>query len=119
MEEQTNQTNEQELINLGDKIRLVGFKGNITRADMAVIKKMVGNYVKKFFEYCGEDKVREVSLHYKKHGTEDSHKIELKTKLDYDGKLLTTTATGFNLFVVLNDVLAALEEEIKRVLQKK
>ncbi|MBU1204013.1 MAG: hypothetical protein KKG60_03025 [Nanoarchaeota archaeon] len=86
-------------IQLGGNITLSGFK-NIEPAKMVVVKKIVGNCIKKV-----QDKnvgFESVSLNLKK--VHDSE-FEIKCKLFLNGKLYHSDSTGFNLFVVLNDVL--------------
>lgn len=99
-----------ESINLGSKIVLSGFR-DIDRGSMSIIKKIVGNYLKR---YDGlSQTVESLNLHLKKvHETEGSRKFEIHGKLLDNGKVMTSEHTDRNLFFTLDKILSAIEQEI-------
>jgi ribosome-associated translation inhibitor RaiA len=98
------------MIQLGGNIDLTGFR-ELDRSVMIVVKKMVGNYVKKFAERV-ED-FEKLSLTLKTvHQTEKSEKYEIKAMLVHKGKIHNSERTGYNLFVAIDESLKALESAI-------
>ncbi|MAG48016.1 hypothetical protein CL617_05400 [archaeon] len=91
---------------LGGNIQLIGFN-ELEPAKLIVVKKMVGNYVKKI-----EDKstdFQEISVHLKKvHNSE----FQIKTKAIIAGKPFNSELTDFNLFIGLDKTLGRVLEEI-------
>jgi len=97
-------------INLGGNITLSGFK-DLEPGSMFIIKKMVGNYVKRMSEKA---KVQNVTVNLKRvHGTEDGtkSKFEMSAKLVSD-KIYNAEHTDFNLFVATDKVLAKILHEL-------
>lgn len=92
---------ETESIELGGNITLTGFR-NLDKAQLVVVKKIVGNYAKKMSETA--KKFENLSVTLKKiHG--DGDKYELHAKLMDNGKAFTSEVTDFNLFFALDKVL--------------
>jgi ribosome-associated translation inhibitor RaiA len=97
---------------LGGNIELSGFK-DIEPASMIVIKKIVGNYAKKFSDQ--NEKFEKLSLNMKKvHKTPKSEKYEIHCNLMINGKSNVSEVTERNLFVGLDDVLKKVSNEIKK-----
>ena len=90
-------------IELGGNITLVGFK-EIERAELVVVKKIVGSYVRKMSDTVSGFESITVTLKIV-HKTEGSEKYELHTKAIISGKPVTSQTTERNLFVGLDDVL--------------
>lgn len=91
---------------LGGKITLNGFH-DLEPAKLIVVKKLTGTYVRKM-----EEKNKDfegLSLHLK---NVHNSKFELKGKVIVKGKTHNAEVTDFNLFFVLDKVLAKLLQEI-------
>jgi hypothetical protein len=103
---------DEDSLNLGGDIQLVGFK-QVDRASMVIVKKMVGNYVKKFGDLC--EKFEGVKLTLKiVHPTEKSEKYEIHTILMNSGSPVVSEFTDRNLFVTLDKVLGKVESLLQK-----
>ncbi len=93
-------------IELGGKITLSGFSA-VEPGKMVVVKKIIGNYVKKM-----EDRVQnfeKVSVHLKAvHNSE----FELKAKLTANGQSYNSDVTDFNLFFAISKAMDKIMREI-------
>lgn len=100
------------MIELGGNITLVGFK-ELHHTELTVVKKMVGNYVRKFSDV---DQVNELRVHLKAiHKTEEEpHKFELKATLDLNGKIMNAELVEFNVYVGLDELLKKLETQVEK-----
>lgn len=96
-----------EPLELGGNIVLSGF-GDIDGSSMIIVKKMVGNYAKKFSEVANNFESLHVTVK-PVHKVENSSKFELHAKLIANGKPIVSEATDKNLFVVLDTVLKKVE----------
>jgi hypothetical protein len=97
---------------LGGNIELSGFR-EVDGSSMIVIKKIVGNYVKRISEQKPDfEKLHLVAKEI--HKTENSEKYELHAKAIIAGKTFTSEITEFNLFVAVDQVLKKLESELSR-----
>jgi len=100
----------EEELKLGGNIELSGFK-DISRAEMVVIKKIVGSYARKFSDNL--EGYESLSLHLKEiHKIENSQKFEIHGKLIINGKVETTEITERNVFVAVDSVLKKLEAAV-------
>jgi len=90
-------------LNLGGNITLSGFR-DVGRAEMVVIKKIVGTYARKFSDTVSGFESIGVTLK-SVHKTEASEKHELHAKVMVSGKPITSEVTERNLFVGLDAVL--------------
>lgn len=98
---------EGEDMQLGGNITLSGFR-DVEPAKMIVVKKIVGNYIKKVQDRdIGFEKV---SLTMK---NVHSSEYEIKCNLHLNGKVYNAAYTGFNLFVVLDKTLSKVMAEAK------
>lgn len=98
-------------LQLGGSIELSGFK-ELDPGSMVILKKIVGNYARKFSSQC-ED-FEKLSLSMKKvHETEGSRKFEIHGMVIDKGKTYLSTVTDYNLFIVLDKVLKKIEAEMK------
>src|SRR3989344_9656854 len=92
-----------EVMELGSSIELIDFK-DVERDKFVVVKKIVGNFVKKL-----QDKnsgFERLSLHLKRvHGSE----YEIMGKLNMAGKMYNSEVIDYNLFYALNEILKKLE----------
>jgi hypothetical protein len=99
-----------DLLQLGGNIELSGFR-DFDGGTMVILKKIVGNYARKFSTTCSS--FEKLSLTLKKvHETEASKKFELHGLVIDKGKAYTSEVTDYNLFVVLDMVLKKIEAEM-------
>ncbi len=91
------------MIELGGNITLVGFK-EIEKAELVVVKKLVGSYTRKMSDTVSGFENLTVTLKIV-HKTEGSKKYEFHAKAMVSGKPITSEITDRNLFVGLDDVL--------------
>ncbi|MDI3474238.1 MAG: hypothetical protein PWR30_561 [Candidatus Woesearchaeota archaeon] len=99
----------EEGMKLGGNIELIGF-GDFDRSELAVVKKIVGNYVRKFSDMkkgLSSARLRVKTIHER----EKSAVYEVNLQLVFDeGKPVVTNSSGRNLFFVVSDVLKSAEE---------
>ena len=95
-----------EVIELGSSIELIGFR-DVERDKFVVIKKVVGNAVKRIqHRYSDFERLR---LHLKKvHNNE----YEILGKIIISGKEYDSDVINYNLFYALNEILKKLEIEL-------
>ncbi len=99
---------DEETLVLGGNIELTGFKA-IDRGSLVVVKKIVGNYVRKLSEIT--EKLEKFSVVMKQ---VHNNQYELHAKLIDNGKAVTSEVIERNLFFALDKVLAKIETEIKK-----
>jgi ribosome-associated translation inhibitor RaiA len=98
------------MIELGGNISLVGFN-EIDPGTMVVVKKIVGNYGRKYSEVC--KKFESLSVSVKKvHEREKSEIYEMHIKLLDDGKPVNSKVEDRNLFVALDNAMKKVEKQI-------
>lgn len=96
---------------LGGNIQLTGFD-QLETAELIVVKKIVGNYARKFSEMC---KLEGLHVTFKPvHKTKGSEKFEIHAQVQDSGKNYNSELTDRNLFVVLDSVLKNVEKQIKK-----
>lgn len=101
----------EEIIKLGGNIELAGFK-QLDRDTMVVLKKIVGNYAKKFAESSAS--FEKLSLKMKLvHVKEKSEKYELKGMILDGGKRYNSEITDRNLFFAIDKVFKNIEKIMK------
>ena len=91
------------MIELGGNITLAGFK-DIDKAELVVVKKIVGSYARKMSDSVSGFENLTVTLKIV-HKTEGSEKYEVHGKAMVSGKPAASETTERNLFVALDDVL--------------
>ena len=97
---------------LGGNIVLSGFK-DVERSSMIVVKKIVGNYARKFSDATGD--MQELALHMKTvHETEKGKVFELHGKATAKGKVFTSQVEDRNLFFAMDKALNKLQTEIMK-----
>ena len=100
------------MIELGGNIELAGFK-EIDGGSMIILKKMVGNYVKKMNELTNN--FEKLTLTMKEvHKSENSGKFEIHAKVLDNGKVITSELTDNNLFVTVDKVLGSVMKQINK-----
>lgn len=86
---------------------LSGFE-NLDSPTKLVIRKIVGNQVKKFNDSIGD--FDRLSLNLNK--TEEDQRYQLLGKMEMNGKIYTSEVTDQNLFFALSRVLDKLKERV-------
>jgi ribosome-associated translation inhibitor RaiA len=98
-------------LELGGNIELRGFS-NIDSGSMVILKKIIGNYAKKFSEKNSNFEKLSVSMK-NVHKTQASEKYEVNGKLVIRGNPITAEVTDRNLFVAVDSVLKKIENQIE------
>ena len=96
---------------LGGNIELSGFR-EMDPASMIIIKKIVGNYARKFSDQCTNFELLSLSMKIV-HETEASKKFEINGKVLDNGKTFTSSITERNVFMVVDSVLKKIEASMK------
>ena len=95
------------ILQLGGNIELSGFE-DVDRASMVVLKKIIGNYARKFSNSCAD--FQKLALAMKPvHITDGSQKFEVHGRLMDGSNTITSEVTERNLFVVIDNALKKLE----------
>lgn len=105
---------EDDVLELGGSIQLSGFS-SVDKASMIILKKIVGNYAKKFSERS--ENFESLGLTAKPiHQNQDSapNKYELHAKLVDNGKVYASEVTDNNVFVAVDSALKKVEAESTR-----
>jgi len=92
---------------LGGNITLVGFK-EIERAELVVVKKIVGSYARKLSDTVSGFEGIVINLKLVHKSEEGNPKYELHAKAIIKGNPMVTEVVDRNLFVGLDDVLKKL-----------
>ena len=96
-------------LELGGNIVLTGFR-ELDGATMVILKKLVGNYVKKISERA--ERFEQLALIVKPiHQQENSKKYELYAKLLDNGHVFNSEVVDKNIFVAVDSALKKLESE--------
>ena len=110
MDEETQIDDETQV--LGGNIELTGFRA-VDKPTVVVVKKIVGNYVKRISSVA--DKFEKLSVVLKSvHAQDNNQKYELRAKMMDNGKMYNSDIVDKNLFFALDKVLTKLEQNIKR-----
>lgn len=100
------------MIELGGNIELSGFK-EVDGGSMIILKKMVGNYVKRMNEIA--EKFEKLSINMKAvHEKEKGEKYEIHAKLMNNGKAVTSEVTDRNLFFTIDKALSKIVSGIQK-----
>ncbi len=98
-----------DVLNLGGSIVLNGFK-NIDRGSMTIVKKIVGNHLKKISNSVND--IEQLKLSLKK--PDNKNICEMKAKLVAKGRAFNSEVTKHNLFFALNGALEKLNSEVHK-----
>jgi len=101
----------EEMINLGEHIELTGAR-ELDRGEVVVLKKMIGNYIKKISEQKEGFEKFKVTIK-KVHETERNRKFQVHGKMIVNGHIYSAEITDFNLFFALNSIFSKIEKEIE------
>jgi ribosome-associated translation inhibitor RaiA len=99
-------------IELGGNIELSGF-AELETSELIVLKKVIGNYARKFSDQLQENYQRLVINLKQIHG-KSSSKFEVQIKLMTQSKPYTSEVTENNLFVCVADALKKIEAQINK-----
>ena len=97
---------------LGGNIELLGFD-ELEISELIVLKKIIGNYARKFSDHLGED-YKKLSLHLKQVHCKKSHKFEINATLESKKKSYKSEITEVNLFVCIADVFRKIEAQVMK-----
>ena len=100
---------------LGGNIELSGFR-EIENGTSVVVKKILGNHVRRFMEICPHFEKLSITLKTI-HGNDPTKKVELHAKLFCKSKMFSSEITDNNLFVTLDKLLKKLENEAMAALK--
>ena len=98
------------MVELGGNISLEGF-GEVDKGAMVIVKKIVGNYGRKFTEDCDRfENLRVAIENYDSSTTINNYHIavELKNK----GSVINKAIKDRNLFIALDSALKEIEKDI-------
>jgi len=95
---------------LGGNIQLAGFR-DIDGASMVVLKKIIGNHVRKMSEIAKKFESLHVTMK-QVHETEKSEKYEIHAKLLDNGKPLVSEVVERNLFIAVDSALKKIVNEL-------
>ncbi len=99
-------------LKLGGSIVLSGF-GEVDGASMIVLKKIVGNHVRRITEITNN--FENITLHLKKtHDTGNSAIFEIQAKAMDSGKPIAADVSDRNLFVATDSVLKKIINSIQK-----
>jgi len=101
----------EDVLQLGGNIELSGFR-DVDRSSFVIVKKIVGNYARKFSDSSSSFEKLQLSLK-PVHGNDS--KFELHALLVNDGQTHSAQETDHNLFVVLDNTLKKIESQFKGV----
>lgn len=108
-----------EELKLGAKISLVGFK-EIPRAEMQIVKKILGNYLNALERYCevtGLNISLKILHNSEKHG--EVKRYELKAQLNSKLGTFHSDAIDVNIFSALDELLKKLEKQLSKEKEKR
>lgn len=91
-------------------LELTGFR-EIDSSSMAVLKKIIGNHVKRIAELTKKLETLHITLK-PIHKTEKSEKYEIHIKIIGDGRVFASKAIGRNLLVVVDTALKKIVNEL-------
>ena len=99
-----------DIVELGGNIQLAGFR-DIDGASMVVLKKIIGNYVRKMSDIAKKFESLHVTMK-PVHETEKSEKYEIHAKLLDNGKPFVSEVVERNLFVAVDNALKKIVNEL-------
>ena len=100
------------MLELGGNINLSGFK-ELDKNELNIVKKIVGNYGKKFSELSGKFESLNITVKGV-HKTDSSEKKEVHVKIVDNGKAITSEVTDMNLFSALGEALRKVEDQMSK-----
>ncbi|MBN1792816.1 hypothetical protein JW826_03990 [Candidatus Woesearchaeota archaeon] len=101
---------------LGGNITLTGFK-EVSKAEMVVVKKMVGSYARKLSDNVPGFEALKVTMK-PVHKTEGSEKFELHGSVHFSGDHFESEVVERNLFMGLDSVLQKIASHAMKEAEK-
>jgi ribosome-associated translation inhibitor RaiA len=98
------------MMELGGNIELVGFN-DLDSSELVILKKVIGNYARKFSDYLKED-YEKLTITLKQVHGKKSTKYEVQGKLMVKGKPVNVDHADINLFVTIAETLKKLEAQV-------
>ncbi|MBD3310440.1 hypothetical protein GF351_04430 [Candidatus Woesearchaeota archaeon] len=98
-----------DILELGGSIELSGFS-DMDRGSMVIVKKIVGNYAKRYSEICSNFESLKVRLKR----IDNNKQFELHANVSDKGSPLAAEMTDRNLFFALDRVLKKVENSISK-----
>ena len=95
---------------LGGNIELSGFR-NIDGASMVILKKIIGNYGRRFSEIANNFENLKITMK-PVHETEKSENYEIHAQLIAAGKPVVSEVVERNLFVAIDNALKKIESQL-------
>lgn len=105
---------EAEGMKLGGNISLVGFE-KLDNAEMVIIRKIVGTYIKKMSE-AGDYKEMRLTLKQHPHGKSFKHEVEGSATFS-EGRF-ASNVTEWNLFTAVSEVCTKIFNEVSHAKKK-
>ena len=100
-------TMEDENVLLGEHIELSGFS-DVDRASMVVVRKILGNYTRKFIDTIRDFRKLRITLK-EVHNTTNAVKYEIHGRMEVGPSVESVEAVDRNIFYALDTVLKKLE----------
>jgi len=98
---------------LGGNILLQNF--DLDGTEMVVVRKLVGKYAEKIRHFTQYD---ELKLEMKSHKKGKNKQFEIKALLSYDKNLAFSEAQGLNVFVLIDDIMKKVLQEVEQKIKK-
>lgn len=95
---------------LGGNIELIGFN-ELDSSELIVLKKIIGNYARKFSDLLGESYEKLVIDLKRVH----TSKFEIQAKLLVKGKPISSDVTDNNLFMCVAEAMKKLEAQALKI----
>jgi ribosome-associated translation inhibitor RaiA len=106
-------TENNESIELGGNIHLTRF--DLNNQEMIVAKKIIGNHAKKIGNHV---KYKELKMELRTHMKGKTKNFEVKAELFADEGVFSAQKQGFNVFVLISEVLDKITNEIEHKIRK-
>jgi hypothetical protein len=97
---------------LGGNIQLTGF-GKVDASSMIILKKIVGNYARRFSEICAKCDLLHITMK-PVHEREKSEKYDIHVLLTAKGQKYASEFVDRNLFFAIDTCLKKIENEISK-----
>lgn len=102
---------DEDIMQLGGNIELTGFAA-LAGSEMIVVKKIVGNYVRRFEEMCRSFEALKLRVKPLHQTSDTVKKFELHAQLVDGGNIVTSSVVEHNLFVGIDAVLKKVANEL-------
>ncbi len=100
---------EDETLRLGGSIELVGFS-DFDNGTMVILKKMIGNFVRKMEDRCGDFRLLRLHVKPVHHTNEIPKKFEFRGHIVEAGRTIPGELVEHNVFVGIDNLLKKIEK---------